>query len=251
MTTSTEPIRLMLFGAAAAELIPLIEEFPHLHQVEENPDIVVCFGGDGTLLAAELQYPGVPKVPILNSQRGHRCIPHPKEEVIRGLAEGALTHNTYMKLEGTVARPGNDAPVFQAMALNEFSVHMGRINSAVRFRLWLNGEPYDRGVEVLGDGFVICTPFGSTAYFNQITRGYFTRGLGIAFKATSEHTDHLVLPPETEMRVLITRGPAVLAFDSSLDYHTMEEGDELVVRQHAEGATILTCDPVKRLDEPF
>ena len=249
--TETNTIRIKLFGAAVAELIPLIEQYPNLQQVTEDPEIVVCYGGDGTLLAAELQYPGVPKVPILNSQRGHRCIPHPKEAVIKGLAEGKLTENSYMKLSGQVFRNGSDIPLFDANALNEFAVHMGRINSAVRFKLWLDNEPYDDSVEVLGDGFVICTPFGSTAYFNQITRGYFTRGVGIAFKATSEHTDHLVLPQETEMRVLITRGPAVLAFDSSLDYHTLEAGDELVVRQHSTGATILTCDPVKRLDAPF
>lgn len=251
MGTPDSPLRVQLFGAEAAALVPLLENYPQLEQVEDNPDIVVCYGGDGTLLAGELRYPGIPKVPILNSQRGHRCIPHPKEQVIQGLAEGTLTKNTYMKLHGAVTREGDGAASFQAAALNEFAVHMGRINSAVRFKLWLDGEPYDRGVEILGDGFVICTPFGSTAYFNQITRGYFTRGMGIAFKATSEHTDHLVLPPKTEMRVLITRGPAVLAFDSSLEYHTLEEGNELVVRQHEAGATILTCDPVKRLDEPF
>lgn len=242
-------LRVQLYGVEAGILRPAVERFPNLILVHEHPDTVICYGGDGTLLHAELKWPGVPKVPILNSKRGHRCIPHPPEDVVAGLSQGSLVRNDYMKLAGVLRRQGE--PDKALLALNEFNVHMGRINSAVRFQLWLDGEPYDDGLEVLGDGFVISTPFGSTAYFSQITHGIFTTGIGIAFKYTREHINHLVLPDTTEARVLITRGPAVLAFDSAPEYLTLEEGDELEVRKHEEGAIILTCSPVKRLDEPF
>ncbi len=128
---------------------------------------------------------------------------------------------------------------------------MDRINSAVRFKLWIDDKPYLGGTEILGDGFLICTPFGSTAYYSHLTRGEFSQGIGLAFKATSAHTNHLVLPDEVRVRMLITRGPAVLAFDSSEEYTPLEDGDELTVHKHPESAHILTCDPVTRLDEPF
>lgn len=246
-----QPVRLHLFGTQAHVLETEIDQHPNLVIVDEEPEVIVCFGGDGTLLAAELEYPGIPKVPVLNSRRGHRCIPHPASEVLRGLARRELIANEYTKIQAEVHRDG--APLFPGVlaALNEFNVHMGLINSAVRFQLWLNDDPYEDGFELLGDGFVVCTPFGSTAYFAQITRGIFTKGIGIAFKSTNAHVDHLVLPDDTEFRIQITRGPAVLAFDSADQYVSLEEGDELIVRRHPEAAIILTGKPVKRLDEPF
>jgi len=246
-----QPVRLHLFGSQSRVLMGEIRRHSNLEIVEADPDVVVCYGGDGTLLAAELAYPGIPKVPVLNSRRGHRCIPHPAADVLRGLAEGKLVPNGYTKIQAEVHRDGQALFPGVLAALNEFNVHMGLINSAVRFQLWLNGDSYEDGMELLGDGFVVCTPFGSTAYFAQITRGIFTKGIGIAFKSTNAHVDHLVLPDDTEFRILITRGPAVLAFDSADQYVPLEEGDELVVRRHPESATILTCGPVKRLDEPF
>jgi len=251
--TSAQPAlrRVLLFGAEAHKLRTEIEKYDNLELVSEEPEVIVCYGGDGTLLGAEFHYPGLPKVPILNSHRGHRCIPHPPGEVIAGLARGELVQNEYTKLSCEVRRKGAGQPDAHFTALNEFSVHMGRINSAVRFKMFINDEPYDGGIEILGDGFLVCTPFGSTAYYSKLTRGVFTKGIGIAFKATTEHTNHLVLPSDVEIRILITRGPAELAYDSAPETITLEEGDELLLQKHTHGATILTCGPVKRLDEPF
>ncbi|MBX3177218.1 MAG: NAD(+)/NADH kinase [Candidatus Hydrogenedentes bacterium] len=246
-----KPVRLSLFGSHADTLKKKLNGFSNLHLVEEKPDVVVCYGGDGTLLAAERAFPGIPKVPVLNSRRGHRCIPHPAGEVLQGLAAGKLVRNNYTKIRAEVMRGEERLLPGDVVALNEFNVHMGLINSAVRFQLWLNGDPYENGLELLGDGFVVCTPFGSTAYFAQITRGIFTTGLGIAFKSTNAHVDHIIVPDDTEFRVRITRGPAVLAYDSADQYVHLVEGDELIVRRHQQAATILTCGPVKRLDEPF
>ena len=251
--TDDRPLRVVLFGAESRELRPLFDPHPRLRIVESAPDVVVSYGGDGTLLAAELRWPGLPKVPVLNSRLGHRCIPHPAPEVIGALAAGTLIRCEHIKLECEVqtpepGRPGSD---FTLTCLNEINVHMGRINSAVRFRLWLDGHPFDGGAEIIGDGFVACTPFGSTAYFNAITKGVFSRGIGVAFKATSHRTSHLVVPEDVTARFLITRGPALLAFDNAPEYVSLTADDELVVRRHPQNAVLLTCGPVPPLHEPF
>lgn len=235
----------VLFGAQAGDLREEIRKHPLLRIVGTDPEVVICFGGDGTLLAAELRWPGVPKVPIRNSRRGRRCLSHPAPEVIERLANNRLVATEFLKLECAVYHGGETEPTCYLTAMNEFNVHMGRINSAVRFKLWLNDEAYQEGEEVLGDGFVICTPFGSTAYFNQITRGLFHAGLGIAFKYTAEHTNHLIVPEETVVRARITRGPAVLAFDNAPEYFDIEEGDELVIQRHARPAVLLTWESIR------
>lgn len=244
--------RVALFGEQSEKLKPLLVQHSGLELVQADPDVVVCYGGDGTLLAAEFEWPGVPKAPILNSRRGHRCIPRPPEEVLEALATNRMVRNAYMKLEcGIYSGNKKGSPDRQLTCLNEISVHMGRINSAVRFKMWVNGEPFENGVEIVSDGFVVCTAFGSTAYFKAITKGIFTRGMGIAFKATTYPVNHLVLPQEAEVVFQITRGPATLAFDNSTEYVALERNDRLLVHRHPQNAVIMTCEPVVKLDEPF
>ncbi len=243
--------RVLLFGAHAHELAPEVRSYPNLEIVDDHPDVVISYGGDGTLLAAELNWPGIPKVPILNSDRGHQCLAHPAGDVIAHLALNTLVRQHYTKLECAIKRVDAEEPDCYVAALNEINVHMQRINSAVRFKLWLNGEPQANGQDVLGDGFLICTPFGSSAYFNKITRCVFWEGIGVAFNAANQYTSHFVIPESTEVRVLITRGPALLAFDSSPHFFDLGEGDELIVQKHARGATLLTYGPVQQPSKPF
>jgi NAD kinase len=246
-----DSLRIALFGKEAATLLPLLEPEASLTLVQEAPDVVICYGGDGTLLAAELEWPGIPKVPVLNSKRGNRCIQRRPEEVISALVQRDMVETRYTKLFCKVFSAGCKTPAHTISCLNEINVHMGRINSAVRFQLSINSIPFEEGVEIVSDGFVVCTAFGSNAYFKAITKGIFTEGIGVAFKATTHPVNHIVLPEESRFCFVITRGPATLAFDNSPEYVDLEEGDRILVCRHTDSATILTCDPVTKLDEPF
>jgi len=237
-------MKVTLYGAESESLRPLVEAQAALDLVDENPDVVVCFGGDGTLLAAELRWPSVPKVPLRNSRRGFRCISDAPAEVLERLAADELVAHKHLKLECSVKRESPDDADHALIAINEFSVHKGRTNASVRFRMSFDGKPYgtEADHEIVGDGFVVCTPFGSTAYFNQITRGEFWSGIGVAFMYTSDHTNHVVLPEDTVVRARITRGPAVLAHDNSSEYIDLDAGDELLVKKSQQCAVLLTPD---------
>jgi len=238
-------MKIVLFGPHADDLKEVAARHPEIEVVDGRPDVVVCYGGDGTLLAAEQRWPSVPKAPIRHSRRGNRCIPHPPDAVLERLVAGRLIRTEYMKLRGTLRGPHHQDAGHELRAMNEFSVHMARINSAVRFKLWIDEESYGPDREILGDGFVISTPFGSMAYFNHITRGFFRQGIGIAFKSTSEHTNHLVVPESAVMRILVTRGPALLAQDNSIEYLNILEGDELIVERQDQPAVVLTWDAMR------
>ena len=234
-------MNIALYGREAEKIRPLVERQSALRIVETDPEIVVTFGGDGTLLAAERLWPGVPKVPIRNSRRGVRCIDELPETVITALANGRLVKREFLKLACDVEFTSKRRNPERILAINEFSVHMGRVNSSVRFRMWFDGRPYEVGQdgEIIGDGFIVCTPFGSTAYFNQITRGEFWEGIGVAFLYTNQHTNHIIVPEATEVRAVITRGPAVLAHDSAPDYIDLSDGDTLTIRRAQDHATLL------------
>jgi ATP-NAD kinase C-terminal domain len=248
---SLSRMRIRLYGAEARELEPEIGKHANLVLVDDQPEIIVSYGGDGTLLSAELQWPGLPKVPIKNSRRGVRCMAHPPCMVIERLAAGELVRAKYTKLECELRQVGQTDPICYLTAMNEFNVHMGHINSAVRFTLKLDGEPYEDGREIIGDGLVISTPFGSTAYFNHITRGVFHAGMGIAFKAPAEQTNHLVVADTVAARVAITRGPAILGFDNAPDYFNLQEGDTFTVRKHPQPATLLTLRSMSHPSDEF
>ncbi|MCX5758851.1 MAG: hypothetical protein NTU83_10180 [Candidatus Hydrogenedentes bacterium] len=244
-------MRIALFGPQVEDIVDDITRHPEIELVDRRPDVVVCYGGDGTLLAAEQRWPFIPKVPIRNSRRGNRCIARPPGEVIERLLADRLIRTEYMKLGGILRGPAHTEPGHGLNVMNEFNVHMARITSAVRFKLWIDDESYGPDREILGDGFVISTPFGSMAYFNHITRGFFHQGIGIAFKSTSEHTNHLVVPEYAVVRILITRGPAILAQDNSVEYLNLFEGDELIVQRQEQSAVIFTWDAMRYPSDAF
>lgn len=244
-------MKAVLFGPEADSLADTVAKYPELTVVDDGADVIICYGGDGTLLTSENRWPGVPKVPIKNSRRGIRCLPHPPEEILERLAAGRLVRTEYIKLAGEVRFHDESQPARKLTAVNEFNVHMGLINSAVRFRLWVDGEAYGENTEIVGDGFVMSTPFGSTAYFNHITGGEFYAGIGIAFKSSTERTSHIIVPETAVCRVGITRGPATLAFDNSTDYIDLAQGDELTVRKHDQPAVLLTWRPMPHPSDEF
>ncbi len=244
--------RILLFGKDVKEILPLFKKFPQLKIVQENPDFILSYGGDGTLLSAEYLYPHIPKIPVLKSLRGHRCIRHSPEEVLKRLTEDKLVPYRYMKLICSVYPGGTTNPSHQFEALNEVMVEKGKINTAVRFKIWIDGISYEgEDKDILGDGFMISTPFGSTAYFSNVTRGIFWNGIGIAFLATSEAVTHMILSEDTLVEVKITRGPAVLAHDNAPESIPLEAGDILVVKKSPKDAIIYSCGVVHKLSEPF
>lgn len=248
------PKRVVLFGVQSDDLRPECEKHPGIELVPEGApcDYIICYGGDGTLLTAELFWPGVPKAPVRNSRRGNRCIGHAPAEVIARLAAGSLAANEFMKLECALFHSGETEPVCYLTALNEFNFRNARINSAARFVIRIDGESFGGdGHEILGDGCVVSTPFGSTAYFRQITRGVFYTGIGLAFPHTVDPVNHVVISEMSEIRIELTRGPALLAFDNSTHYFDLAEGDQLHIRRHTQPAQIVTWNTLHHPSDAF
>jgi len=79
------------------------------------------------------------------------------------------------------------------------------------------------GKEFIGDGLVVATPFGSTGYYRSITDSYFELGIGIAFNNSTEQADSLVVKEQRQIKVLITRGPALLYADNQTKIINLKE----------------------------
>ena len=180
MTIGAEMKRILIMGRDVEHIRPLARE-RGFEVVDQDPEVVVTWGGDGLLLRSEHAWPGVPKLPLRNSRHGIKCQPHEVPDALDRLMDGRFVPTEHIKVEakiGPLTRTG----------LNDVIVHNAAPTSAVRYRIWINGV--EMGHELVGDGVVVATPFGSTAYYRTITRGSFREGLGLAFNNSTEHVDH-------------------------------------------------------------
>jgi NAD+ kinase len=175
-------------------------------------------------------YPSIPKILLRNSVICKKCSDFPNEEVLRRIKTDSYKLEKLIKLE-----------VFskdkKLIATNDITVHNQNPRHGIRYALTINDKPYTR--EVIGDGIVVATPFGSTGYYRSITDSFFEIGMGLAFNNSTEQADHMVLKDDSVIELTITRGPAEVFADNSLESIVLGEGDKIVIRKSSEFAQIV------------
>jgi len=239
-------MKILLYGKFADDLLPALAEAGG-ERVERNPDVVVSYGGDGALLGAEREFPGVPKLPMRDRRTAPLCPIHASyAEPLRHLLEGTLVKRTLMKLAGSVHGR-------TLVGINDIFIHHANPVSAIRYRVLIDDVPYGR--EIVGDGVGVATVHGSTAYYRSITHSVFRSGIGLAFSNSTEVTNHLVLPETTVIRIPLTRGPAILVADNDPEQIPVAEGDEIVIARIPEsvmvyGLDLFMCPACRRLRHP-
>lgn len=216
-------MRVQVTGLERVDLKKYIRRnHPGLKITATNPEVIICYGGDGTLLYAERHYPGKVKVMIRKSQVCDNCVAETKEKILTELEKRNYSVYKHNLLEATCGRR-------KIYGLNDILVGHERMNSALRFNVYLNGVQY--GHEVLGDGILVSTPFGSTGYYQSITRSNFQEGLGIAFSNSVNVTDNLVVNNNTRIKIEITRGPGMLVQDNAKEMIDLEAGNVVNIRR--------------------
>ncbi len=127
-------------------------------------DALVTFGGDGTLLRGARLLAGA-EVPILGINLGKvgfltTAGRDDLNEAMSALVERRYAIEKRQALAAVVHAPDGTVDSEQR-ALNDVVVHKGGIARVVRFNIFIDGEnvgPFS------GDGVVVATPTGSTAY---------------------------------------------------------------------------------------
>ncbi|MDP3971215.1 MAG: hypothetical protein Q8P90_06035 [bacterium] len=216
-------MRVIITGLEGKELGKIIRnKFSNIKIVKSNPDFILCYGGDGTLLYAEREYPGVPKVMIRHSRVCHNCARVTRETILSLLSRGKYYLREHPLLEA--ASKGSIL-----YGLNDIIVGHATINTSLRYSVSLNGEPY--GGEYLGDGLIVATPLGSTGYYQSVTQSTFQEGLGVAFNNTVNIIGHLVIASDTEVKVKVNRGPGLVVADNAKKFLRIDKGESVVIKQ--------------------
>ncbi len=208
-------MRILLFGNNAKDLEGLVKSLG-FEIVISNPNLIISFGGDGTLLSAEREYPGIPKLPIRNSAVCNKCSEHEDEIVLKKLLDGTLELKEYRKLETNIEGQ-------TLFALNDFVIKNSDPTHTIRFKA-------NKGSLLIGDGIVVSTLFGSSGYFKSITRQTLNQGFGVAFNNTTEKQDPLFLKEGNVVTFNLVRGKATLSFDNSPDIFVIDAGSQLICK---------------------
>ncbi|MGC9610857.1 MAG: hypothetical protein ABSE68_01400 [Minisyncoccia bacterium] len=222
-------MKVHVFGKESEIILDLVKK-SGFEVVDKNPDIIASYGGDGTLMRSEFEFPGIPKLVLKNSQVCKLCVDLPNEEILRRVKNGQYKIEELDKLEAeTKGR--------KVTGLNDIVVHNTNPRHAVRYTIFVNGR--EIGGEIIGDGVVIATPLGSTGYYRSITDSFFEIGIGLAFNNSTEQSDHMVLSDNSEIKIKIARGPAIVYADNQSEAIELKEGDEVVVKKSKETAKII------------
>ncbi len=145
--------------------IGLSEALRSLSDTSQRPDLVVVLGGDGTILSASRACIalGAPLLGINTGKVGFMAgyeLGAFRQQAAGLLGDGPLRINEHRTLDGTVV--GSDGSVrYSATAVNELVVTAGPPYRMITLDLSIDGQP---GPRVSGDGLIVSTPLGSTAY---------------------------------------------------------------------------------------
>ncbi len=126
-------------------------------------DLVLALGGDGTVLNI-CRRMGARQKPVLGIRFGYKgflaeVLPEEIGAAVERLALGRYTVSQRMRVEADVMRGRRRSR--RLVALNEIAIHAGPMARRIDVNVQVDGEAvlaYD------GDGIIVATPTGSTAY---------------------------------------------------------------------------------------
>ncbi len=228
-------MKVQVQGQAPDPFLKLLDNLGFV-RVESEPEAIIAYGGDGTFIGSERVAPGVPKLGIRSDATCRKCEVHRDDHFLRRLQRRELPETELVKLSGRFLGT-------EVLALNDIIVRNGDPRSAVRFRVAIDGEAQSE--EMIGDGLVVCTAFGSSAYFRSITRCVLRVGFGVAFNNCTDPLNHLVISERSRVEVEITRGPGILAADNDDRTHQLHSGTKVLIERASAPARVIGIDSLR------
>lgn len=152
----------LAFDVESRSDIPKDLNFCDLEQALQDAELLICFGGDGTVLhtSKAATKAGVPILGVNIGNMGYLAeVDSDSLQSLGKLASGDYFLERRMMLDVAVERDGET--IYEDIALNDAVV----TKSAVARTVHLNvSSDEQQAICLSGDGVIICTPTGSTAY---------------------------------------------------------------------------------------
>ena len=194
--------------------LPKSIEFQDLNREIKDADMLVCFGGDGTILHAS-KLATAHNLPILGINIGTMGFIAELEagelELLRRLPAGDYTIEPRSMIDVTVTG-ANGQRLLHETALNDAVVTKGAIARVVQVSVYCDNV---EATSFSGDGVIIATPTGSTAY-----------SMAAGGPIVEPCADCIILTPICTFR--LAARSYVLKADREVSIRTVEQGDKEV-----------------------
>ncbi len=192
--------------------------------VRRDPDFIILYGGDGTVLYNERKFPEIPKLVVKKSNvcRKYDYTFYDIKNILPKIREGKYRILKEIKL---VTEIKNN----RLIALNEIQVRAKVPIYALRFSISVNGKEYSN---LIGDGVIISTPFGSTGYYKSTGGKKFAKGIGVSFNNLyNKRIKSIVLPDNSIIKTKIHRGPAWVLADNYERFFELSNNDISIIKK--------------------
>jgi NAD+ kinase len=209
---------------AGVEVVPESQ----LSRSEEGaPDAIVVLGGDGLMMRAASAYPGVPLLGINFGNVGFLALVERRdwEQAIEALLAGDYAIQEGATLKATVLRGSEALP--QGVAINDVVVRSGI--RMVDIEIYIDGHYVNT---YPGDGMIVSTPHGSTAYGMAAGGPILTAGVrGFAIVPISCHSP--------------IRTPFVVSEEATIELVVANDHDSALILDGREQAQLIRWDIVR------
>ena len=206
-----------------------------LQQEIRGADMIIAFGGDGTILhlSKTAAHRDIPVLGVNLGSLGFMAELESKDLLrLRDLCDGKYEIENHMMLDVSVQRDGR--VIYSNLALNEALIARGNISRVIRLQIFTE---QGKLVDVAGDGVIVASPTGSTAY--SLSAGGpvvepTARNLIVSpICAHSVHANAYVLSPERVITVQTEKNsykPVLLSVDGGRAF-SLRSGDSIEVRR--------------------
>jgi NAD+ kinase len=215
-------------------------------ELMRSADLVVVLGGDGSLLGiARLSGPRpVPVIGMHHGDFGFLTVSDPGDprSTLGKLLTGDCHVTRRTMLSVAVRRAGRT--VMRSQALNDAVVHQGRVSRMLSLDVEVNDEFL---ATYKGDGIVVATPTGSTAYSLSAGGPVVVPDMSaMLLTPISPHTlsvRAMVMPDSSRIRISVSRGceDSVITLDGQ-EWFALIPGDGVEVTKSRNHAAIVKLD---------
>lgn len=146
-----------------SDLLNIVREYDYnvLEACSEDADLLACIGGDGTFLSF-IHKCRFPSVPVIGINTGHlgffqEADADTLKEMFRDIESGRITIQKIKPVQARIVTPRN---VFYRLGINEVLVR-GQFSHVSQYEISIDSTIVQN---FSGDGILVSTPAGSTAY---------------------------------------------------------------------------------------
>lgn len=210
-------------------------EIKPLQQELKGADLMIAFGGDGTIL--HLSKTAAHKdIPVLGVNLGSLGFMAELESSelfkLQDLCAGDYEVESRMMLDVNVRRDGR--VIYSNLALNEALIARGNVSRVIRLSIFTESGKL---VDVAGDGVIVATPTGSTAYSlsagGPVVEPTARNFIVSPICAHSIHANSYVLSPERVITVQTEKDsykPVLLSVDGGRAF-SLRSGDAIEIKK--------------------